>query len=273
MRSYRTLIQLVMIMLCVETISAQHEGDSLKINFDALKYNLELPSIERSVETDPRLQLDYKVSKDYRKMKLPDFDFSLPTPGPLFDWKGGGAYAAMNTMWLPGMMTSRSAGLHLIETTGKFTFTAFGDLRNYSSFSGSEYSFGYGGSVSYQASEKVGLTVYGAYHSPVRRFTPGMTGFISMPSIGGFVDFDIGQKWGLRLGASSQRSIMDRRWHTQPIFMPYYKLNDIKIGIDFGGLLYQFIQWNKGKTVFKNGNPTVEPPKLGPLPVGPRPIH
>lgn len=207
---------------------------------------------------------------------LRPFHVSVPTDGRIAVWNSGGLFASGAAASLPGMMGVESGSLIFVQQAGRFTFTAHADAAKYGYFGGLQTTFGFGGSVSYQFSDRVSMTLFGSYYTPLNTgmtalhgpMTPGMQGYISIPNFGGYVDYRIGDRWGMKVGAQAYRSSMTNRIEAQPIVMPYYRLSKhTEIGLDVGGILYQLIKSNRGRSAGPNMNPTIAPPKFGPPPV------
>ena len=119
------------------------------------------------------------------------------------------------------------------------------------------------------------MTLFGSYYTSLNNattfrhagITPGMMGYTAIPNFGGYVDYSIGDRWGVKVGAQAYRSSMTNRYEAQPIVIPYYRLSKhAEIGVDVGGILYQLIKSNQGKS-HGNMNPTIAPPVSGPPPV------
>ena len=124
-------------------------------------------------------------------------------------------------------------------------------------------SYGFGGSVTYRASDRLSLTLFGSYYSPMGALTPAMAGYMNVPSVGAYADYSFSDRWGVKAGVQSYRSMITGRWETQPMVMPYFKISpQHSIGLDVGGMLYQIIKsaaYDKNDTY---SNPTIPPPLM-----------
>lgn len=201
---------------------------------------------------------------------LRPFTVSIPTDGRIALWRSGGLFGSAGQRSLPGMMGIESGSIFLVQQAGRFTFTAHGDAVKYGYFGGLQTIYGFGGSISYDFSDRVGITLFGSYYTPLHRgMTPGMQGYTSIPNFGGYVDYRFSDHWGVKVGGQAYRSSVNNRMEAQPIVMPYYRLSkNAELGIDVGGILYNIIKNNRnGGARGGNMNPTIPPPVMGPPPV------
>ncbi len=186
------------------------------------------------------------------------------TPGAAWLYSGpaGTLYATGGEMHLPGMMAINSGALHFNHDFGPLEVSLFGSATKYGFFRGLETSWGFGGSLSYRFSDRWSITVFGSYATATGIMPPGMLGYVDVPRFGGYVDYRFADRWGIRVGAQSYRTSTNGRWETQPIVMPYFKINDkADIGIDVGGILYQVLMQTAGdKLGWNRGNPTMPRP-------------
>lgn len=224
-----------------------------------------IPDSAKSDAANGQLSLPRPYPRDLRP-----FTVSVPTDGRIFLWRNGGIFGSGRQESMPGLMAIESGSLILVQQLGRFTFTAHGDATKYAYFGGLQTSFGFGGSLSYQFSDRVSMTIFGSYYTPINGgMTPAMLGYTSIPNFGGYVDYNFSGRWGVKVGAQAYRSSMTNRIEAQPIVMPYYKLSKhAEIGLDVGGILYNVIKNNRNRS--GRMNPTIAPPLPGPPPVAPR---
>lgn len=202
-------------------------------------------------------------SEQYRSMRVDLRQFMVyPGIAPIASWNGGGAYAAGGVSVMPGMMAVNSGSLNIYQSLGNFSFSIYGNVNKYGYFRGLETSYGFGGSMSYQLADNVGVTLFGNYSMMTGIYQPTMAGYVSSSSFGGYFDFRLSERWGVKTGAQTYRSIVDNSWKTQPIVMPYVRLNGgQEIGVDVGGIVYGIFQ-SLGNHGGNHGNPTVPPPTM-----------
>lgn len=188
----------------------------------------------------------------------------VPGVAVLRSWGSGGVYATGGRQSLVGLMGIETGTLNFGQRVGAFTLSLFGSATKYGYLRGLSTSYGFGGSISYDINEHFGITVFGAYHSATGINQAAMTGYVSAPTFGGYIDWRISSHWGVKAGAQSYRSIAYGRWETQPIVMPYYRTSGgAEIGLDVGGILYQIVRSASGKNRMNQGNPTIDPRPSG----------
>lgn len=212
------------------------------------------------------------ISGSFKTPVLPSFDFSGLASPSLFSWRGGDLSAASYAISLPGMMGMESGRLNLTQRLGNLSLTLWGGADHYGYFRGMQTSWAFGGQLGYRINDRWSVTLFGEYHSPLHPLTPGMAGYMDVPRFGGYASYEINDRWGVSVGAQAQRSLVTNRWEAQPIVMPYYKINnDVKIGVDVGGILYNMARdWIEGSNGGPIGSPVIAPPRPGPPPVAPR---
>ena len=197
----------------------------------------------------------------YGPTEIPVFHPAPIYPGIIALWGSGGITGSTRQLSMPGLMRIEQGRISIHQSVGNFTFSTYGEALKYGYYRGLDTSFGFGGSIDYRLSDRVSLTFFGSYYTYPGQMSPAMAGYVSIPKFGGFIDYRVNNKWGIQVGAQSYRSSMTHRWETQPIVMPYFRISkkDI-IGIDIGGMLYQFLKSNAEKRVGHMGNPTIPTP-------------
>ena len=175
-------------------------------------------------------------------------------------WNGGRIYAIGGIQTMPGLMGIESGSVNLEQYFGNFSFNVYGGAEKYGYFNGLKTSYGFGAEATYRFNDKVSVTVFGSYFSPVMLMNPAMAGYVRVPNFGGYLDFSISNRFGVQVGAQTYRSMTSNRWETQPIVRPYYKLSEkAAIGVDVGGILYNVLKSNVGSS-WGTHNPTMGPP-------------
>lgn len=253
------------------------ENDSLRvqrndsaISVDNNTRNLPLTYDEQIRVLNARYKATHPVN-DVKTLTAPEFSFALPVPGLIASWDGGGVFGNTSMYSLPGFMGVESGRIGVYQNLGRFSLTAYGAAEKYGYLNGLDRTVGFGGSLSYQASDRISFTIFGSYYSPIRSAGGAQAGYMSIPSFGAYMDYRFSDHWGVQVGAQSYRSSATGEWHPQPILKPYYQINkDTKIGMDVGGILYNLLYYNKNRSVRRMQNPTIPIPRMGDLPVGPR---
>lgn len=259
-----TLIIYISLTICVAARTG--DGDSLRITGPADSAHLIQP-----VHVTPQMPGRVKASPAAapfltgisRSTNLPVFRPQPIIPGSIARWKSGGLSGIVSSESKPGLMGIESGQLIFHQEVGNFSFVAYGEALKYGFYRGLSKSVGFGGSLTYRASDRLSLTVFGSYYTSPGAMSPAMAGYAAIPSFGGYLDYSFNDRWGVRVGAHSYRSMPNGRWQAQPIVMPYFRLNkkDV-IGIDVGGILYQLFYWNRNNGIGRRGNPTIPPPVM-----------
>lgn len=193
---------------------------------------------------------------------MPDGGVSI-TPGEavIHSWPSGAIVAAGGIAHMPGMMGVESGSVSFIQDFGRFSLALDVSASKYGYFRGMGRSFGFGGSLSYEISPSLGITVFGSYHTDAGITRHAMMGYVDVPTFGGYVDWRAGDRWGVKVGAKGYRPSGGNRWEAQPIVMPYFRFNGKDdIGLDIGGIMYNLLRSNIGGGWGAVRNPTIPPP-------------
>lgn len=185
-------------------------------------------------------------------------------PGRIAAWRSGMITGDVGATSFPGMCAIESGRISAIQQFGRLTVTAYAEAIHYGFYRGMNRSAGFGGSLSYQLNERVGLTVFGQYYTKPGAMPFGMAEYTSMPSFGGYVDYRISDHWGVKAGAQTMRSYVTNQWETRPMLIPYYRVGKgAELGIDVGGILYEVLKNNHGGGAkWGPRNPTIGPPDV-----------
>lgn len=267
MNMNRFLSAVALIMLPVYALSQTVDGDSLRaIRLGEMPVGrgdtISATSLWRPIDELPDAMLylgtPFTFVNDYY---APDFKGNFSLSPYVFQWANGGVYGSGGAMSMPGLIAVESGRLALEQELGRFTLTAYGEALKYGYFRGLSTTYGFGGSLTYHASDRLSLTLFGSYYSPLRALTPAMAGYMNLPSVGAYADYSFSDRWGVKAGVQSYRSMITGRWETQPIVMPYFKVSgDHAIGVDVGGMLYQIIRSAASDSRNSYSNPTIPPP-------------
>lgn len=191
--------------------------------------------------------------------------YHIPQPGVavISSWDNGAISVHGSTTHMPGLMGIERGRLNFGFSTGNITYNIYGEAVKYGYFNGLQTSYGIGADITYRFNDKLSLTLFGAYYSPVRANSHAAAGYFNSTNIGGYFDYSFSDKFGVQVGAQSYRSTLSRRWETQPIVKPYYRISSkASIGVDVGGIIYQLLKSNVGKNSWGPQNPTIGPPVM-----------
>lgn len=175
----------------------------------------------------------------------------------IHSWDTGSIYASGAAIPIPGAMGIEAGTLNLRQDFGALSLHLYGGASKYGYFRGLDTHWNFGGDATYRFNDQWSITAFGGYSTSGGLPQPALAGFYDTPSIGAFLDYRFAEKWGVRMGVRSERSMFSGRWETRPIVEPYFMLGGQPIGIDVGGILYELF---RSKNDWTPQNPTIGPP-------------
>ncbi|MCM1484464.1 MAG: hypothetical protein NC043_09015 [Muribaculaceae bacterium] len=185
---------------------------------------------------------------------------------PLALWSSGGVIATGERVSMPGLMGVESGSIMATQTLGRLTVSAGAVAEKYGYFRGLQTVYGLQGVAMWRFNDRLSLTLFGSWYTSANFTGPAMMPYMSTSNFGGYLSWDFAEHFGVDAGAQTQYNNYTGRWETRPIVRPYYKFsNDAKIGIDFGGLIYDAVDSHRNH----RANPTVGPP----VPKGAPPVR
>ena len=129
-----------------------------------------------------------------------------------------------------------------------------------------------GVSLAYRVADRIAFNAFGNYTIGNSYYAVG--DIYNNTNFGGYFSFDMSERFGIALGAQHHYYQSVNMWETDPIIMPYFKINDTPIGIDVGGIIKSLIKGAIDKNSKSGNGPTmmngtIMPPKMN-IPVRPR---
>lgn len=156
---------------------------------------------------------------------------------------GGSGY---DTMY--GLMDRRHVGFNAVRHYGNLTVAMGLSANKYAlpvdrrltmlGMSAVQDQFGISGLVRYDFNENVSATVYGQYFSNTFYYSLAAFPYIPASSYGAFITLHNGDT-GIDLGVNRHYDPFARRWQTDPVVRPTFKIGKVKTDIDFGPLIKQ----------------------------------
>lgn len=246
-------IFVVLLSLVVNSVSAQTEmpdsllsvrPDSIE-SFMVPRADTGMKPMDRGVASDwltaPSLSLPTRIALA-KEMPM-QYSLRFTEDSYLASWSGGGVVASGSMTQLPGLMGIESGRVALIQQFDRLSLSLSVSADKYGYFRGLQTGYGVGLNINYRFAPNLSLTLFGNYYSPVRPLTPAMAGYMNSSNFGGYLSYDFAPHWGVSVGAQTERSFYNGRWETRPIVMPYYKISDdVKIGADVGGIIYEVLR-------------------------------
>lgn len=168
------------------------------------------------------------------------------TSGNIATWGKGAIEGGSKFDAMTGLMNRQQVSFNIEQHYGKFTFLV--------GFSASKYAlpvdgrldmlgmgavqnqFSIGGAISYCFNSYMSATIYGQYVSNPFFYSMAAFPYISTSSYGGYLTFH-NNKVGIDLGVNNHYDPFARRWQTDPIIRPSFKIGKIKTDIDLGPLM------------------------------------
>lgn len=168
-------------------------------------------------------------------------DFSRS--GAIKTWDGGFILGASSYRTMPGLATIGAASIGVTQNLGNWTLSTGISAEKYN-FPHSNYNnFGLNASATFHVNSNVSFSAFGNYSTNAIFNSMASMPYISQSVYGGYMTLITNnQKWGVDLGAQRYYDPYSHRWITVPIVQPYYLYHGQKIGLDFGGLIYNLFQ-------------------------------
>lgn len=164
--------------------------------------------------------------------------------------KGGIIKGFRNSALIGSGSQENLIGLGVINTASvtyfhrvndRLYFTGQVDAVKYNVPRNTSATFGIGGTMFYQINDILAFHAFANYYVGKSLYATG--NLYSSKSFGGYLTIEMGDHFGMGLGAQHYYSPNLGRWQTDPIVMPYFKLNNgAQIGFDVGGILKQTIK-------------------------------
>lgn len=253
---------------------AQHEDDK-RVRADSARLHLQQqqavslsgvsPVEEFSDEVQPlpppsdsliRIPLLKPLVLPYYTDPSPMFQGDFSTGGIIRHFPHGAFYGRGAQTTLPGMGVINEATLgymHQLNDALQLQVDVSAVKMNQPFAVGQ--TFGTSGALFYQASDRLAFRVFGGY-------AMGRAYGLKSSHYGATMRIDMSERFSLEMGVQRYYNQMTGRWETVPVAIPSYKFNKMTLGLDVGGLLYQWFHRvvvdPKG---MRMGNPTIGPPR------------
>lgn len=178
-----------------------------------------------------------------------DLQFTSDQTG-LFHWNSGEIVVSGGTRAFPGLMQIDSGALGIYQSVGNFRFHAGGMVNKYGYFNGLHTQYGLNESITYQFTPRLSATVFGDYYfgqppivSNGMPMPPAMIGYYVRSTFGGYLDFQINERWGVQTGVQTVQQVGTNSYKAEPIVTPYYKISKkVAIGLPVGQILYHILK-------------------------------
>ena len=96
--------------------------------------------------------------------------------------------------------------------------------------------------MNYRLNPYMDLTVFGTYYSRNPYLGAGAYPYVQTSNFGGYVTLSPNSAFSVSLGAKTYYDPFRRRMETDPIIVPSFKVNKVRIGIDVGYAAKSYLQ-------------------------------
>ena len=239
--------------LSAQQIEAYHLSDSTLrhdskalINFDYLFPNTQIESY--TLPTQAPINMEERFVVEKLNLTQPYYPLFTTDPTPLHkgEYRVGGIVKGFsNSAILGSGSQSNLIGMGVINTANltylhrvnnQLSYTVYVEATKYNIPRNTTQQFGVGGTLDYQITDIVGFHLFANYMYGKNYYAVG--NLYGGSGFGGYFTVEMGERFGMGLGAQHYYNANIGRWETDPIVMPYFKLNNGgKIGFDIGGLI------------------------------------
>lgn len=184
---------------------------------------------------------------------------------------GGNAYESRQMDIFTSSTGREIIGLGTLRTLGTGVTYRFDDHLSatveatYSDYRGAAYgtdlrSVSFSGELRYAFSDRFAVRTFGSYSTSKGVYSSSSL-FNSSPMVnfGATVDFGIGERFGVEVGGQAFYDPSSGAMQALPVVIPYFKMGDVKLGVDVGGIIYDAIYkgitGNSSGSVFTTGAP------------------
>ncbi len=242
----------LLLFVCYSVFAQTESRDSLSVAFPDSVESFMVP--RTGIETRPSVSglesewitapsLSFATRMALAKEMPLHFSPQFTDKAYLASWTDGGIVASGDMIQYPGLMGIESGSVTLLQRFGNLSLSLSATADKYGYFRGLQTAYGINLNLSYKLAPNLSLTLFGNYYSSVSPLIPAMAGYMHSSKFGGYLSYDFAPHWGVSVGAQTERSLYNGRWETRPIVMPYYKISDdVKIGADFGGIIYEVLR-------------------------------
>lgn len=171
-------------------------------------------------------------------------------------WPGGAIYGGSEDVSMSGLMRRQGVAFNAIERQGDFTFSiglaadryAFPSDRRLDAMgmNARQNQLAVSGMVTYDFSGRLSATIYGRYASDQFYYSMAAFPYIGTSQYGGFFTLR-GESAGIDLGVNNCYDPFARRWQTDPIVRPKFKIGKVEMDVDLGPLMKDAILRIAGK--------------------------
>ena len=190
----------------------------------------------------PHYYVPLSISNTPQPMETP----LTPNPAAIYTPTAtslGPLYFSSSVTEMPGLMATATGVVGLTNTFGNFSYRLYAGAIQYATFRSLNTSFHVGGEMTYRFTPNLSVTVFGNYYSNAPYLGMAAYPYVQTTNFGGYLSIDTSSRFGINLGAKTYFDPLQRRYVTDPIVAPYFKVSKgVSIGIDFGHMIKDGIE-------------------------------
>lgn len=202
---------------------------------------LQLPRLAPPMSLDSlRLQRDVKMSSVLNaetpcEVSVGAYNKKKPQTD-IVSWQGGAIYGSSEDVPMPVLMRRQGVAFNAVQQSGALTFNVGFSANKYAfpmdgrlgtlGMSARQNQFSVNGAMTYEFSPNFSASVYGRYVTNQFYYSMAAFPYIGTSSYGGFFSIHNGDT-GLDLGVNRYYDPFARRWRTDPIVRPKFKVGKI----------------------------------------------
>lgn len=251
---YHRLIPLVILILVTQSIFAQsyeYNNSYKSRKYDIIENTKQMNDITLQVikepykfEMRPQLKMYLNtLSTLYKYYKPP-----IPTNHKEFvsfsnrfktlDHRGFTLDFNQSTNFYPFLLDARSVSVNISYRRNNLLLQTNLIANKYGLPSSVVNQFGINGNLTYSITPTFTFSTWVTYYNNTPYHSLGALPYISTNSYGGWFKYEA-DKAGIKLGVERYYDTYERRWITQPIVSPVFKIKKVKVELPFGPLLLE----------------------------------
>lgn len=213
---------------------------------------LQMPQLTPPMSYDSlRLQQDVKMNSVLNAETPHEINagaYNIKPQTDIVSWQGGAIYGSSEDISMPALMRRQGVAFNAVQQSGALMFNVGFSANKYAfpmdgrlgmlGMGARQNQFSVNGAMTYEFSPNLSATLYGRYVTNQFYYSMAAFPYIGTSSYGGFFSLRNGDT-GLDLGVNRYYDPFARRWRTDPIVRPKFKVGKIKMDFDVGPLVKQ----------------------------------
>lgn len=242
---------IVLLSVCMTAIAQEVGTKNARTDVDRmLEKPMQSPLLADSLRWKTEMKLDNQLnSYTPQQNKTGGFSYS-DSQGSILQWQGGGLYGSNFGHSYPMLMHQQGAEIYAQQRYGNFTFDVGLSVNKYAfpvdtrldgmGMNSRQNQYGISGAINYKFNSNLSTTLYGRYVSNPFYYSMAAFPFIRTSQYGGYLTLR-NENTSLDLGVNRHYDPFARRWISDPIVRPTFKIGNIKMDVDVGPLLKDMV--------------------------------